>query len=102
MRRDSAGHLSAGRLDLDHAGAEVAENLRRIGPGQKLGEIEHEKPRQRAGGMRNRHDFALCGRAEPAPSIQGRKIRCNLTRAVMSDKTRFLHRSKIAAWHDEQ
>ena len=55
MRRDRPRHLARDGLDLDHARTEIAENLARIGPGEELGEIEDEKPRQRALGASARN-----------------------------------------------
>ena len=47
MRRQPARHVAFRRLDLDDLGAEIAENLRRIRPGQELREIEHAQMRER-------------------------------------------------------
>jgi crotonobetainyl-CoA:carnitine CoA-transferase CaiB-like acyl-CoA transferase len=45
MRRQAARHVAFRRLDLDHLGTEIAQDLRRIGPGQKLRQVEHAQMR---------------------------------------------------------
>src|SRR5437870_419574 len=43
-----AHHVAAGRLDLDHVGAEVGEDLRRVRAHHHRGEVEHAHAVQRA------------------------------------------------------
>ena len=49
-RRDPrTGVVAARALDLDHLGAEVGEQHRRVGPGEDAREVRDEKPVERAG-----------------------------------------------------
>ena len=61
VRRDAVAHrraprpgvVAAGRLDLDHLGAEVGEEHRRVGAGEDPGEVGDEEPGERTGPVRH-------------------------------------------------
>ena len=44
-----AHHLALGRLDLDHLGAQIGEDLRRHRPQHRDRQIDHADSRQRSG-----------------------------------------------------
>src|SRR5262249_12218058 len=99
VRRDCARHLTAGRLDLDDARAKITENLRCVRTGKELGEIEHQKPRQRAVGTRDCHDVSTCTTQAPQrspempPPVQCASAKCRRSRRSKSarrEKTRRL------------
>ena len=59
-RRSPVAHLVAGgRLDLDHVGAVIGENLRAIGSAEHPREIDHAQSGHRAGGVFSRHGIFL-------------------------------------------
>ncbi len=54
MRSEASAHVAAGRLDLDNVGAEVRQQHRAIGTGQRLRQIEDANIRQRSGACAHR------------------------------------------------
>src|SRR6478735_917568 len=73
-RRSPVAHLVAGgRLDLDHVGAVIGEDLRAIGSAENPREVDHAQSGHRAGGFFSCHGryLAKCaGRSSTALSIR--------------------------------
>jgi hypothetical protein len=60
-RRSPVAHLVAGgRLDLDHVGAVIGEDLRAIGAAEHAREIDHAQSRHRAGWCFRGHGVSSC------------------------------------------
>src|SRR5437764_606474 len=59
--------MRIGRLDLDHVGAVVGEDLRAVGSAEHTREIDHAQSAHRAGSVFSRHGHCLRS-AKGAPS----------------------------------
>ena len=59
-RPNMAVLVAARRLDLDHVGAEIGHQGRRVGAGEDTCEIEHHDALERAGSVRHRRHSPIC------------------------------------------